>query len=97
MEAQLPAVIEYVQSSRHEHPEADAVAMHPDTLLRTKQYLEEHFNMVAEDPFSGLVMKGEDGIPERGPRICGWTVLKSRDIPEGEVRFVQYVSTNRET
>ena len=90
MESQQPHAFDAIRDKRHEHPEADAVAMHPHTIRRLRGYAEKHMELVNDDPFRTLVLNGEPD-PFRGGRICGWPVLESRDIEEGDVRFVKFL------
>lgn len=90
-----PKVLQVIQSTYPMHPNADAVALHPDSLRRVKAYVEEAFNMVDLSSDEGHVetAKPEEGKEEGQTRLFGWPVLESKSIPEGEVRFVKYLNT----
>jgi len=84
--------VQVIRSSRHEHPDADAVAMHPDTVEEVKGWAEQYLHMVEKDPRSDL--RGMDEpLPEPNSetRILGWLVLESSGIERGTVQFVQFI------
>ena len=87
-----PHAVQLIRSSRHEHPDADAVAMHPNTVAEVKAWAEEYLHMVEQDPGSDLKVVDEPRPhPEAETRIWGWLVLESEGIERGAARFVQFI------
>lgn len=93
MEArQEPKVVEVIRGSQYEHPRADAVAMHPETVKQIKRYVESLRHIQMQKHGESYVQEDEDPPRDCGTQVLGWTVLKSRNIERGEVRFVQFLS-----
>jgi hypothetical protein len=93
MEANKPDVIQLIQNRRYALSDVDAVAMHPDTVDEIRDFAERYLDLVSKDPFKKAHLEGVSSDPDEGVKVFGWTVLQSREIPRGKIRYVQYLDS----